>query len=437
MFKTPLFLRLLAGVLAVVLLGELFLYQLSSIRFTWESYQATRFAELARYLDINDEYMNRSRLNRMADVLDSLIAPSTFDDFSILASRAIAQEDYAAAVEYLEKALDLFEGSEEELAALCLRLGCLYGFLDDWATAQGQFQRSVELVEENPDGWLLLAEAALQGDDFETAAHALDIYRTYAPLSASQLATLASMKVSLGDGDAAVSLCTEALALPDAEPSELLYTRAQGWLLLGDLEQAKADVEACLALPQSAVDARVLKALCTTADGEYAEALELYMEIIQEGNRDAALLEQAAQCSYLAEDFPRMQEISQAALDADPVGNLPFTQWLGIAQLQQEAFQEAESSFTTFLNRYPQMAQVNYLRGLARISQEDFEGAAADFTAAIQADTMVDECLYNRAICSLQLEDTDSAAADLQEILTRGENEEVVLMTLALLGVEL
>ncbi|MBQ4652083.1 MAG: tetratricopeptide repeat protein, partial [Oscillospiraceae bacterium] len=71
-----------------------------------------------------------------------------FDRFNTLADLAITEEKYGEAAGFLEKALELAEGKDdEELAKLCLKLASVYVICGDKENAKALLDRTLELNE--------------------------------------------------------------------------------------------------------------------------------------------------------------------------------------------------------------------------------------------------------------------------------------------------
>lgn len=437
--RHPVAVRVIALVLAVLLLLEVGLFNASTVRFLRERYVESDYEDLADYLVQDDEYMSMTRLERMRAILANMLAPETYDDYEMAASIAVANEDYAKASEYLAGCIRLFEGDEKGLAELHVKLGCVYGLRDHWTMASSSFERAAEIDAENANAWLLLSESQLRLGDYEQALEAVLTYQSLAPLNASQYVAVAGMQLQLGRNEDAVESCTAALALDDCNRAETCYTRAQARYLLGDAAAAAADAEEALAAGESSMECRVLLAMCYDELGDYAASLPIYQGLLADGMTDESMYEQAVQTAYLLEDYETMISLAQEALrqPGDAAERVELYKWLGAAYIELQDYPAAEENLSIYFERAEGGGELYYLRGLARLAQENYPGAEADFTVTLEkAEGLIDESLYNRGLCRLWLEDAEGAAADFQLILDRGANPEIVEMVKQLLELE-
>lgn len=433
-----LFFRILAGFLAVLMIAQISLFNASSVTFFREKFAGTEYEAAADYIAQNDEYLNATRLQRMREYVRSIGIPNTYEDYSVCASVAIADENYADAITYLSMAVDLFDGPADERGSLMVKLGCLYGMNGNWVRAKRELASAVKLNPSDTSGWLMLAESALRTGDYELALDAMQTYGEMVPLDVSQLSAVAAMQMSLGRGADAVETCTTALGMEGCNEAEFLYSRAQGYLLMGDMEKAGEDIQALRELNSDEVDVRVLEAIDMDARGDYSGALEKYTAILQNQPENLTIYEQAIQCAYLSEDYTSMVSLGTKALKLpmDEAASANLKKWVGVAQLELGEYETAHSLLSQYLQVDEGAGEIHYLRALCSMALMDFDSAVEDFTLAAQTEGLTDECLYNRALCYIETGKAEEAAADFEEILLRNQNPEVVELTMQLLGIE-
>lgn len=433
-----LFFRILAGFLAVLMVAQVSLFNASSVTFFRDKFAGTEYETAAEYLAENDDYLNASRLQRMRDYIRSIGTPSTYEDYSVCASVAIADEKYDDAISYLTSAIGMFNGPAEERGGLMVKLGCLYGMTGNWAQAKRELEGAVKLNTMDASGWLMLAESSLRTGEYARALDAMQTYSEMVPLDVTQLTAVAAMQLSLGRGADAVETCTAALDMEGCNRAEVLYSRAQGYLLQGDLEKANEDIQAIQELDTDAVDVRVLEAVSLDAAKDYAGALEKYTAVLKDQPENLAIYEQAIQCAYLAEDYAAMVTLGSEALElpVEEASAATLKKWVGIAQLELGEYETALNLLTDYLAVDDGAGEVHYLRALCSMALMDFESAVADFTAAAQTEGLTDECLYNRALCYIETGNAKKATADFEEILVRNQNPEVVRLTMELLDIK-
>ena len=436
--KWRILIRVIAATLAVLMLLEVALFNASTVRFLREKYAESEYEDLADYLAEDDTYMNSSRLERMGAVLESLKTPVGYEDYAMAASIAIANVDYAKAAEHLVKCIELYDGDGAGLAELEVKLGCVYGLLDDWESACAAFEQAVASDAANTNGWLLLSESQIRLENYEKALDAVMTYRTLADLSAAQLLAVAEIQMMLGKIEDVRNTCTEALAMDDCDLAEAYYTRAQANYLLDDIQAAVADLKACMAAGNDSVDAKKMLAVCSDSLGDYGTALTYYRELIGAGETDPVIFEQAVQSAYLQDDYNTQATLAEQAIQTfGDDASVVFYKWLGVAQIELNDYSGAEENLTRYLDNAEDGGEMFYLRGLARLAQEDFSGAESDFTAVIErTEALLDESLYNRGLCRLYLENAEGAAEDFQTILDRDANPEMIALVKELLELE-
>ena len=443
----PYIIRITAAVLATLMVLELVLLNASAIRFRKDDYADSELETAANYVNENDEYLTADRLERMQAVLRSVGTPKTFDDYNLAASRAIADEKYEDAARDLENAIRLFEGEPEDLAALYVKLGCVYALQSDWETARSRFETATKRDASNADAWLMLAESCLQAEDYAAALDAMAVYGEMAELTGSQYEAIAVMQLQQECCAEAIETCNKALALPDANAATLYSIRSQAWLALGDAEKAALDAESSIAAGNADSDVKLLAAAGRHAAGDYTGALKLYRELLNEGQGSQDLYRQSVECAYLAGDYEAVAELCREVLglpeDAAEAPEtvdeqkIEFFKWLGVSLLESERYAEAETYLTVFLEHTEPTAEGLFLRGLCRLAQEQYESAAQDFTDAMTEESLLDECLYNRAVCYMYLDQAEKATADFQQVIDRNADPDVIALTCKLLDIDL
>ena len=428
--------RVIAFVLAVLMLLEVGLFNASTVRFLRESFAGTEYEDLADYLAEDNEYMSMSRLERMYAILGNLMKPETYEDYSTAASICIANEDYDRAAEYLAGCIDIFEGEEKELAELHVKLGCVHGLRDHWTMAETEFKRATETDAENANAWLLLSESQLRLGNYETALESVMAYSELAELNAAQLLAVAGMQLQTNAPQDAYDTCTAALELDDCDRAEAYYTRAQACYMLDDVDGAVADSEASYKEGNRDTELMRMLAMCYDVQGRFEESSALYAELIEAGAADLELYSQAVQTAYLQDDYETVVTLAEQALKMPGTAEekLEIYKWLGAAYTEQQNYPAAEEALSTYLDNAQGGGELYYLRGLSRLAQEKYAEAEADFTVTLETEeSLTDESLYNRGLCRLWLQDAEGAAADFQAVLDRDANPEIVAMVNELL----
>ena len=434
----PLPVRIIAALLAVLLVGELVLSNMANVKFNASKYANTEYSDAAEYLEENDEYLSATKLARMRAVVRTLQTPQNYEQYSLFASVAIADGEYAQAVEYINKCIELYEGGDDrELSELYIKCGCLWALQSDWDMAAEELEKGLELDPSNADGQLMIAEVYLRTEKYDKALEYMELYEKENSLDASQYIAIATMQFSLGRYSEAVNSCSLALEQESCDKASALYLRAQCYYMLEDYDKAQSDCEGCCEEGGDELEAKLLGAMCCENRGDTRGALDFYLDMIDAGLQDQSLYERAVSCAYTLDDYESMASVSASALEKlelEESSVLDFKKWLGIAQLELENYADAEKNLSAYLAADDSLKELFYLRGLCRLSIEDYKGAEEDFTEAMSQEDIQDESQYNRAICRLQLEDSKGAAADFEEILNRGKDPEVIAMVYDLLG---
>ena len=432
---------MIAVILAVTMIAELALYNAASIRFSRDKYTDSEYAQMADYLEEDDEYMSASRLQRMRAVLRLLGQPQSYDEYSLAASVAIADEDYTKAAEMLEECVRLFTGPDEELADLYVKLGCVNALERRWKTALTNFRNAAERDGGNTNAWLMMGEACLRTEDYAGAVEAMRTYGTLKELTPAQYSAVASMELILGRAEDAVESCTTGLSLADdGSRAELLYTRAQAQLLLGHTELAAQDAADSFAAGGSEIETKTLQAASYDAVGRYTDAYPLYLQAIQAGSQDPMLFRQAVECAYLCGDYETMLSLAERGLTLtealDTQTLTTFYKWIGVGNMENGNLAEADENLGLYIENVSQPeAEIYYLRGLSRMTLGNYDGAIEDFTMGMDSEELKDECLYNRGLCYMGQEHSRYAAEDFEEIIKRDYDPNVVSMVKEFLGI--
>ena len=438
--KKPIFskrMRLIALILAVLLIGEIILSNTVAVSFSSQKYADSEYEQPAEYIEQNDEYLTADALSRMRAVVSLLGEPKTYDQFSLFASVAIADEEYAKAADYLLRAVELYPGDDKGLAAVYIKIGCLRALDEKWKDAASLFGKAITLDNTNPSAYLMLCETYLKLGDHEKALSSLETYASLTEPSAEEFDALIQLQIELGKLEDALASCDRAEKNGLPEASNITLYRAQILYLKGDTKNALAEAERCRSEGADPVRACALIALCSEETGDYQKAVSACQELIDSGAADLAVYQQAAQDAYLLSDYPAVIRLSEEALEkfGESTDTLVFKKWLGIAYFQTNEPEKAEKNLTAMIESGDPMPELNYLRGICEMGSEKYEEAISDFTASLASEELVDDALYNRALCYIKLDNTDAAALDFQEVIDRNKAPETIGLICDLLGI--
>lgn len=428
--------RIIALVLAVLLVGEIILSNSAAVSFSSQKYDDSEYQQAAEYIEQNDSYLTASKLARMRAVASMLGTPKTYDQFSLFASVAIADEDYAAAADYLLKAIEVCE-NESEIPTIYIKIGCLMALDGSWEASAEYFNQAIELDGSNPDARLMLTEAYLNAGDYESALSSLEAYALLKELSSDEFDALIQLKINLGKYDEALASCGEAEQAGSLTEADAALYRAQVYYMQGDYPNALTQAEKCRSAGGDPVKSGSIIILCSEETGNHEASLNACLELIEKDLAELSIYQQGAQDAYELSDYETVIRIGETALEefGESDDTLVFRKWLGLSYFETNDLANAELNLSSVIDSGESALELNYLRGICRMGSEKYQEAVSDFSSSLASEELADESLYNRGLCYIQLGDTDAAAVDFQEIVDRGADEEVIALICELLDI--
>lgn len=428
--------RIVALILAVLLIGEIIFSSSVAVSFSSGKYAGSEYENAAEYIERNDEYLTAGTLRRMRAAVQLLAEPKDYDQLSLFASVAIADEEYGKAADYLLRAAELYPGGDVP-ASLFIKAGCLRALDENWNAAAFLFEKAVALDDADPSARLMLCETYLNLNEYEKALDALESYAALSELSGEEFEALIQLQINLEKYDEALASCTRAEESGLLGEADIALYRAQSLYMKGELNEALAQAERSRAAGGDVASACILIALCGEAEGDYEKALSACLELIDAGDAELAVYQQAAQDAYLLSEHETVIRLSEEALEkfGESDDTLVFRKWLGISYFETGDLAEAEINLTAMIDSGETMPELNYLRGICEMGSERFEEAVSDFTASLASEELKDDALYNRGLCLIKLGDTDAASADFQTVIDRGRDKEVIDLICSLLGI--
>ena len=429
--KRPLWVRLLSIFLAVLLFAQAGLISAAQLHFSAKNYAGSENEKAAELVAQDDAYLNAPLLERMRTIVSLLKKPETYDEYSMFASVAVADEEYDKAEDYLRECIRLFpesEGNKGELSDLYLKTGCVCGLDGNWQRAVGYLKKATAKNPRSEDAWLMLSESYLRCEEYESALDAMNSFSRLRVPDTDQLTAMATMELVLERLDDCIRDCGELLTLEDADRAAVFTLRSQAYLLAGENEKAIADAEEGLEAGGDETELLSIKANALEVQEHYEEALKIYDRLIHEENTDLELIRHAIPCAYMLNDYDAMYRYSKLALEQE-LGTeeiLEFKKWLGISQLEKGEYEEAAANLSAYMEFDDQVGELFYLRGVCYMAYGNYTAAVEDFTAAINLETLVDECLYNRGLCNTALGKGAAAEWDFNTIIKRSVNPELM-----------
>ena len=428
--------RIIALILAVLLVGEIILSNSAAVSFSSQKYDDSEYQQAAEYIEQNDSYLTASKLARMRAVASMLGTPKTYDQFSLFASVAIADEDYAAAADYLLKAIEVCE-NENEIPTIYIKIGCLMALDGNWEASAEYFNQAIELDGSNPDARLMLTEAYLNAGDYESALSSLEAYALLKELSSEEFDALIQLKINLGKYDEALASCGEAEQAGSLTEADAALYRAQVYYMKGDYPNALEHAEKCRNAGGDTVKTDSIIILCSEEAGDYETSLKACLELIDKDLAEFSIYQQGVQDAYTVADYDAVIRIGEKALEkfAENDDISVIRKWLGLSYFEKNDLTNAEINLGAVIDGGESAPELYYLRGICRMGSEKYREAVSDFTSSLASEELTDEALYNRGLCYIQLGDNEAASIDFQEIIDRDSDDDVIALICELLEI--
>ncbi len=391
--KKRIFWRILAIVLALILVAELIVSSLIRISFSAEKYEEDLTSKAAQVILSREEYLKKSLLQREADLISSQLSNDPYAVYATRASVAIGLERYAEAAEYLGQCLEYYHGgSDEELALIHLKRAGLYILSNDLKNAAPELDEVLKLEPKNADALYLRIQLALRREDYESAAVDALTYESVAEVDPDSMKAFAGIYDMAGDIENALRVYTLLLENPDTKEISFYAARARIRLLAEDVENARVDLETFFL--EGGTDENGVAALllcgCYLQEGEYQEAKTAYESALENG--------------------------------AEPKAELK--NWLAAACIFLEDYEYAEKLLDEILKEDASYDGASYLKGLCCYSTEKYKEAVEAFTASVELGQEILNSLYYRGLSELLLGSVEAAEEDFEKVAA-GEDEEL------------
>ena len=428
--NSRIWIRLSAGLLALVFVLSMYLTLRAQIRFSGLNFigQVSEYA--ARVTEDNTGYLSQSTLDRAWTILRATVRrPRTYSDYEMYSSLAIAREDYAAAIPYLQGCIDTYDGGDDaELAVLYLRLASLHVLEKDYDGALPLLDTATGLDPTLAAAYFLRAEMRLTTGDSAGAVEDLGTYRTLDGSDPLILVSLADLYESTGDYKAAVECYTAGITDEKVYSVDMLAGRARCYVLLGEMDRAETDLETYFSRNGTDPDgeAAAMLAVCRMNREDYSGACEMFHRAIRDGYANPYILYgQSVLCAYMSGDYPlAVQDGEKAIQGAEEQGEdsaeLHF--WVGLAHLVMQEYPQAGEHFSRAAEQNGSLKDLSYYRGVSALAQEETEEAIGHFTRSVELGESLTASLYDRAICYLALERYEEAKADLLQVIERNDD---------------
>lgn len=401
----------------------------------------------AQQLLESDPYAKRSRIRRMSDFAKNLLKEKrSVEDYELAIEIAIAQGRYDEALAFQEKELDVFEGSEEELAAKHLRMGYLYAVLGEYAKAENWLELGIA-VTPYVEAVLTRAQVRLNLGNTEGALRDVDACLETVGESTALLPDMVNIYEAAGAYETAVKLWSR--VLDNGGKSDYLLDRAYCYVQLGRMEEAEADAARYLETHgDNAVTVNSMLGMGFLRIGEYGRASKFFAKALSGGESDpSSLYYYIVLCAYLTADYEQachygkqlMERIDRGEktgvaelgiedvtgkvrVELKPVDYAQLTRMVGASQLASGDYNGATETLTLSL-REKNDPYVRYLRASSLLAEERHDEALKDFTAAERDGADKESCRYGAGVCRMQLGDTERAIQDFNWVAENGKDE--------------
>ena len=451
--KRKLWLRILAAMMALLLIGTMILGWAVQIRFAQLEYLGTVLEHAAAVTEANTGYLSESTLQRAWNILLHAVGkPRSFEDYEMYASLSIARKEYGDAIGYMRGCIEHSPEPEgEDVGILYLRLGSLQALEEDPQSAIDSFTRAIEIIPDLADAYLLRAQMHSQLGQTDKAVEDIRAYDSLETADPAIRVSIGALYESAGEYDKAISCYTAGINRPELFTVDLLLSRARCYLLTGELEAAGEDLNRFFAEggEDPSGDANVMQGICRMDSGDYLRAVNSFHSAIDKNHENTlALYAQCVLCAYVIGDYETVVSDGEKAIalmsaegtqpSAEMVDGEEMTlgelyRWTGLAYMALADYSKAGQSFASALEHGDESEGLYYYIGLCHAAEDDMEKAIDAFTDSISKSEMVSLCCYNRGVCYLQSGKLEEGLTDLLTVLQLNDDAEAVSAADALL----
>ncbi len=429
--------RILAVVLTVCILLSTYLSIMTQVRYEQIQYVNTILELASNITAENTGYLTASRVDRAITFLKTLIRkPHTYEQFEQFASLYIAREDYANAIDYMQKGLDVYNPDDVQgVAQLNLRIGCLYVLTVKYKEAISYFDEAIRLMPDLADAYVLRAQMTYELGDTEGAIADMNRYAELSGDSPAIQSSLGLLYESIGDLTHAHECYTVAIDTQETPDADLYYSRARCCTLLEDTEGACRDLEQYFTLGGTDEDGSAAAMLCyyRGSGGDYAGALEMGDRAIKKGYSDpASVYSQCVLYAYCAEDYTAAVGYARSAIELG-INDAEMYQWAAVCEMSLGEYDTAAKDFQSAMLANPRLTDARYNLAVCLMAQEKYVEAKYWYTASIDAQENITASLYARGVCCFMTDDEVNGTADLLEVIERNDDDEIVAEAKALL----
>ena len=441
------------------MIASIVIYQSSGVILNTGSFEEKSARIASRELLKDDGYANATWLERMAAYTRNILSgKSNYAEVEQAVQIAVARADYQDALDLTRRSIELYDGDNEGLGRLYLRMGYLYVMMRDSENALEWLNRGIALAP-TPEAYLSRAQVLLTLNQTEPALDDVSAYLDQAEDPEELLPDLINVYEAAGDYETAAALYTR-LIDHDAG-AEYLLNRAYCRTNLGQMEEAQADRNLYAeAKGEELASADVMIGIGWMRGGEYTKASESFARAIDENYADPeSVYYYVVLCVYVNADYEkactygdrlitRLREgksTETAAFEMEKTTgrlNVKLAEMdipslclmTGASHVRRGDYEQAVESLTECLKADQGVVYANYLRGSCYLAAEHYREAIADFDTSIAAGEEVESSHYGRGVSRMQLGDKAGAIEDFEWVLFNGENDELFEESTALMS---
>lgn len=433
------YIRILAFLLAVVMISVTVLAGASRISFSSEDYEDSPASGAAAYLSENTEYLSEDRTTRVERLLKNAFSASKdFETAYTTMSICIAREKYPEAIAECRKCIGFCGSNGDLLHEMWMKLGCLMALDTDYDGAIDSLSRAIGHDTSCSTCFLLRAQMYMEKDD---AAAALSDLEQYAVLEgdtdSSLLLVAAQLYEYVGNYAGALS---RYLAILDIEGNAADLQRyadcARCAILSEDMDTAYRMGMYYLNGGGADTDGNVqyIVAMCLMTSGQYADAADRFLGSIASGYAEPAeLYLNSTLCRYSAGEYEEAIRTAEQGMEATG-DSASYRQWIGMSQMAIAAYDEAIAAFEAALGMDGTLGEVSFYLGLCHLILEEYQDAVPCFTAAIDAGAELYTSYYDRGLCYVKLGKWQAAYDDMQTVLNSNADAEMIKNALAIVS---
>lgn len=291
-------------------------------------------------------------------------------------------QDYATAVEYLEKA-HLRRPNDRKLL---YDLAKAYYYDKQYAPANKKLEQYVARNSDDGEAWRLLGSSYSQLGKHKSAASAFDKAKKYGvgdddlyDRIAQDIADKGNKARALtkaGQYEAAIEVLERAIEEHSREAS-LYFNLGLNYLEVGNIKKAKAQFARTVELEPAHAKAYQALGMLHYEQEEYKTAGAYYLASIEAGKQDEYLYYQMGNCWFKLKQFERaIEAYSKAIVLNDQEKNFFFS--LGSAQLAINQQYKAIKSMKKALELDPQYWEAQYNIAVAYFKMSEYESCMAE-----------------------------------------------------------